>query len=51
MFIYLEDEEPKLVYEVSYYTDALGFPSRPFLIIDAHTGEVIDHWEGLAQVV
>ncbi|MDE1461945.1 M4 family metallopeptidase [Spartinivicinus poritis] len=49
LFIYLEDDEPKLVYEVSYYTDALGFPSRPFFIIDAHTGEVIDHWEGLAH--
>lgn len=49
LFVYLEDDEPKLVYEVSYYTDTLGFPSRPFFIIDAHTGEVLDHWEGLTH--
>ncbi|MBU2713221.1 M4 family metallopeptidase [Zooshikella harenae] len=49
LWIYAEDvTNPRLVYEVSYFTHtASGEPTRPFFIIDAHTGEVLDHWEGI----
>lgn len=40
-----------LAYIVEFFKDAPGGgkPSRPFAIIDATTGEVLDQWEGLAH--
>lgn len=38
-----------LVYLSSYVTvDAKGNPSRPHFIMDANTGAVLEHWEGIA---
>ncbi|MCX4028586.1 M4 family metallopeptidase [Endozoicomonas sp. SM1973] len=38
----------KLVYEVSFVIDSQK-PSRPFVIMDAVDGSIIDQWEGLAH--
>ncbi|QSX30447.1 M4 family metallopeptidase [Shewanella cyperi] len=47
LFVFLDDnDEPRLVYQVSYLVDGAE-PSRPFSLIDAHSGEVLKRWEGL----
>lgn len=46
-FIYQdENNTARLVYLVTYLTQQLT-PERPFVIIDAKTGEEIDRWNGL----
>jgi vibriolysin len=37
----------QLVYEVSYYQEGDFNPSRPYFIIDAQTGEVLDYYDNL----
>jgi len=41
----------RLVYSVSFFSDSEGdrggSPSRPYFVVDAHTGEVIVEYEGL----
>ncbi|WP_445945755.1 M4 family metallopeptidase [Shewanella sp.] len=47
LWVYLDDAaRTRLVYMTSFvvYGDT---PSRPFTIIDAHTGEIIKRWEGI----
>jgi vibriolysin len=39
------DKKAHLVYQISYVDDAI--PSRPFFIIDAQTGKILEQWEGL----
>nr|WP_235869247.1 PepSY domain-containing protein [Veronia nyctiphanis] len=47
LYVMLDDESnARLVYQVSYF-DAGQTPSRPFTILDANTGEVLQQWEGL----
>ncbi|WP_298768573.1 M4 family metallopeptidase [uncultured Shewanella sp.] len=47
LFIYMDtDNRARLVYQVSFF-DAGHNPSRPFAMIDAHTGEVLEQWDGL----
>lgn len=46
LWIVLEDNTPRLVYMTSYFVSGAN-PSRPFSIIDANTGEVLEQWEGL----
>ena len=48
--IYLDNaDRAHLAYAVDYFADAPkgGEPSRPFAIIDARTGAVLQQWEGL----
>ena len=48
--IYLDDSDrAHLAYAVDYFADAPrgGEPSRPFVIVDARTGQVLKQWEGL----
>lgn len=40
-----KDKKSHLVYQVSFVDDAI--PSRPFFIIDAQNGEILEQWEGL----
>ncbi|HEX2548619.1 MAG TPA: PepSY domain-containing protein, partial [Gammaproteobacteria bacterium] len=40
-----KDKKSHLAYQVSYFDDSA--PSRPFFIVDAHSGKIIDQWEGL----
>ncbi|MEM9101374.1 MAG: M4 family metallopeptidase, partial [Pseudomonadota bacterium] len=50
LYIVLDDNNaPRLAYVVSFFTDTLtgGEPSRPFTMIDAQSGEIFHHWEGL----
>ncbi|ABC29284.1 Zinc metalloprotease (elastase) [Hahella chejuensis KCTC 2396] len=47
-----ESEQAKLVYVVNYFSEATKGapdPKRPFFIIDAHSGDVIKTWDGLAH--
>lgn len=47
LFIYMDDENiARLVYHVSFF-DASDNPSRPFAIIDAHSGDILKQWDGL----
>ncbi|WP_299495580.1 M4 family metallopeptidase [uncultured Shewanella sp.] len=47
LFIYMDaDNQARLVYQVSFF-DAGVNPSRPFAIIDAHNGEILEQWDGL----
>ncbi len=49
LFVYQDDAgQARLVYITSYveYGDS---PSRPFTIVDAHSGEVLKRWDGLAH--
>ncbi|STX27866.1 thermolysin metallopeptidase [Legionella beliardensis] len=39
-------QKARLIYEVSFMIEG-DKPSRPFFIIDANSGEIIDQWEGL----
>lgn len=45
------ENRARLVYVVSYFADIPegGQPVRPYFIVDAHTGEVIEQWEGLTH--
>lgn len=47
LFITLDNQnKARLVYVVSFMIESAN-PSRPHFIIDAHTGEVLEQWEGL----
>ena len=46
LYIKNHQGKAKLVYVVDFLTDEDG-PSRPFSIIDAHSGQVLHSWEGL----
>ncbi|QDQ25195.1 hemagglutinin [Chitinimonas arctica] len=39
----------RLVYQVSFLIEGARQPSRPFFLIDANSGEVLSHWEGLTH--
>ncbi len=41
-----ENDEARLVYVSSYYTD-FPQPTRPFSVVDANTGEILEQWEGI----
>lgn len=41
-----KDGKAHLVYEVNFFVPS-DDPKRPFAIIDAHSGEILDKWEGL----
>lgn len=48
LFIWLDkSNKARLVYRTSMVLDAQDPPSRPIAIMDAHTGEILDEWEGL----
>ncbi|MEF1305148.1 M4 family metallopeptidase, partial [Vibrio owensii] len=49
LFIYQDGKQTRLVYVVSYLLAISLQPSRPFTMLDAHSGEVIDRWEGIAH--
>ena len=46
IILYGKAQEPRLVYITSYVVDG-DAPSRPFTMVDAHSGEVLQRWEGL----
>ncbi len=41
-----ENNQARLVYITSYYSD-FPQPTRPFSVVDANTGEIIEQWEGI----
>ena len=49
LVIYLmKDNNPNLAYAVNFFADTdKGNPTRPYFIIDANSGSVIEQWEGL----
>lgn len=49
LYVHIDDQDrARLAYLVNWveYGDE---PSRPFVFIDAQTGEVLEHWDGLAH--
>ncbi|WP_256078815.1 M4 family metallopeptidase [Massilia sp. YIM B04103] len=51
LYVHLDDSQSaRLVYLVSFFMPNGKQPSRPFFLMDANTGEVLQQWDGLAQV-
>ena len=48
LYIYPQGNTPKLAYKVSFYF-AGQTPQRPVAFIDAHSGNIIEHWNGLTN--
>ncbi|WP_170308334.1 M4 family metallopeptidase [Parashewanella tropica] len=47
LWVYLDDQNnPQLVYITSFFVDS-ATPSRPYTIINAQSGKIIDQWDGL----
>jgi vibriolysin len=50
LFVYPEARgKSRLVYRTSYLVTVHGYPSRPTAIVDANTGAVLKHWDGLTN--
>jgi len=50
LYVYPQGQgAPKLVYQTSYLVTVHGRPSRPTAIVDANTGAIVRHWEGLTD--
>ncbi|MCL9783741.1 M4 family metallopeptidase [Vibrio sp. S4M6] len=49
LFIYQDGKKTRLVYLISYLVENKGHPTRPFTMIDAHTGELLKRWEGITH--
>ncbi len=52
--IFVDDNNrAHLAYVVSYFADTAGggSPTRPFVIIDANSGRVLKHWDGLTHAL
>jgi len=39
-----------LVYQINYFIDKPNAPSRPFVLIDAHSSQVIEQYDGLTDI-
>ncbi|MBW2541414.1 MAG: peptidase M4 family protein, partial [Deltaproteobacteria bacterium] len=52
LVILLSDGEPaREVYAIEYFSEKdARAPTRPFSLVDAHTGEIVQQWEGLTHV-
>lgn len=44
-----DEHVAKLVYIIDFFVDNIDKPSRPYTVIDAYTGEVLEHWDGLTS--
>jgi vibriolysin len=49
LFVLPQAGGARLVYLTSYFLDRNGAPTRPHALIDAHTGAIVEQWEGLAH--
>ncbi|MBU2896718.1 M4 family metallopeptidase [Vibrio hepatarius] len=49
LYIYQDGDKTRLIYVVSYLLQGKRHPSRPFTMLDAHSGEIIKRWEGIAH--
>jgi Zn-dependent metalloprotease len=51
LVIYIDGENlPKKAYSVNYFADSIANqPTRPFVLLDAYTGDVVTQWEGLTH--
>ncbi len=48
LWVYLDEQnQARLVYITDYVTTQNGKPSRPFSIIDANSGRLLQSWEGI----
>ena len=45
-----ENNVARLIYQVSFLTEAPARPSRPFFLIDATTGAILEQWEGIQHL-
>ncbi|HJR74463.1 MAG TPA: M4 family metallopeptidase [Luteimonas sp.] len=48
-----KDGRARLAYVINFFADAPkgGAPTRPFVIVDAQNGAILDKWEGLAHAL
>ncbi|NRF30086.1 M4 family metallopeptidase [Vibrio coralliilyticus] len=49
LYVYQDGDKTRLIYVISYLIEGKAHPSRPFTMLDAHSGEIIDRWEGIAH--
>ena len=49
LYIYQDGDKTRLVYLISYLVEGSAKPTRPFTMIDAHTGDMVKRWEGIAH--
>jgi vibriolysin len=51
LMIYTAGDRARLAYVVSFFTDSEkgGNPSRPYVIMDAHSGQILDSYNGLTH--
>ncbi|GLT19162.1 hypothetical protein GCM10007938_29440 [Vibrio zhanjiangensis] len=49
VYVYQDGSKTRLVYVVSYLVEGKNHPSRPFTMLDAHSGEILKRWEGIAH--
>lgn len=51
LYIKLDDNNiARLIYQVSFLVEDSAQPSRPFFLIDATTGAILQQWEGIQHV-
>ncbi|MFA6986083.1 MAG: M4 family metallopeptidase, partial [Arenimonas sp.] len=48
-----DDNRPRMAYVVSFFADKVGggAPTRPFVIIDAKSGQVLKQWDAIAHAL
>ncbi len=48
LYVRINDKQKaELIYMVNFYVEDEASPSRPYFIIDAHSGKIKESWEGL----
>ena len=45
-----ENNVARLIYQVSFLIEGRAHPSRPFFLIDATTGAILEQWEGIQHL-
>lgn len=52
LVVFIDDAgKGRLAYAVSYFADGVEGPTRPVVIVDAHSGRVIKQWENLQHAL
>jgi vibriolysin len=49
LYVYQDGKKTRLVYVISFLDRNSLSPSRPFTMLDAHSGEVLNRWEGITH--
>ncbi|GEM75076.1 M4 family metallopeptidase [Vibrio sagamiensis] len=49
LYVYQDGKKTRLVYVIAFLDRNSLSPSRPFTMLDAHTGEILNRWEGITH--